>query len=78
MNVSGFKIRHFRRQEVGVPCSGIPEVAKPDTGAEEDAVRDFGVSAFRVSASGRVENLDIRDRETPKPEVLCGLNKGVG
>jgi hypothetical protein len=46
---------------------------KPDTGAEEDAARDFG-----VSTSGRVENLDIRDRETLKPEVLCGLNKGVG
>jgi hypothetical protein len=39
--------------------------------------KDFGVSTFRVSAGGRAENLDNRDREIVKPEVLCGLNKGV-
>jgi hypothetical protein len=39
--------------------------------------KDFCVSAFRVSASGRDENLDNRDREIAKPEVLCGLKKGV-
>jgi hypothetical protein len=49
---------------------------KPDTGAERD--QRFGVSTFQVSASGRVEELDIRGRETPKSEVLCGLNEGVG
>ena len=41
-------------------------------------VIDFGVSTFRVSASGRVEELDIMDHETSKSEVLCGLNEGVG
>jgi hypothetical protein len=50
---------------------------KRDTEAEEDVAKDFSVSAFRVSAGGRAENLDNRDREITKPEVLCGLNKGV-
>jgi hypothetical protein len=72
------EFRHFRRQEIGVPCSRIPEATKLDTRAEEDTVKDFSVSAFRVFAGGRVENLDIRDRETLKSKVLCGLNKGVG
>jgi hypothetical protein len=72
------KFWHFRRQEIGVPCSGIPEAAKPDTREGEDAVRDFDVSAFWVSAGGRVKNLDIRYHETPKSKVLYGLKKGVG
>jgi hypothetical protein len=39
--------------------------------------KDFSVLAFQVSAGGRAENLDNRDHEIAKPEVLCGLNKGV-
>jgi hypothetical protein len=46
---------------------------KRDTEAEEDVANfDFG-----ILVGGRVENLDNRDREITKPEVLCGLNKGV-
>jgi hypothetical protein len=41
-------------------------------------VRYFIVSTFQVSASGRVEELNVRDRETPISEVLYGLNEGVG
>jgi hypothetical protein len=47
---------------------------KHDTEAEEDVAKDFDIW---VSAGGRVENLDNRDREIVKPKVLCGLNKGV-
>jgi hypothetical protein len=50
---------------------------KRDTKVEEDVAKDFNISSFRVSAGGRVENLDNRDREIMKPEVLYGLNKGV-
>ena len=45
---------------------------KRDTKAEEDVANYFG-----ILVGGRVENLDNRDREILKPEVLCGLNKGV-
>jgi hypothetical protein len=62
-------------QRTGGEFSSTVNVAKPDTGAKEDAVRYFDISTFRVSTSGRVENIDIRNCETKKLEVLCGLNK---
>jgi len=68
-------IRHFRIQEIGVPCYGFPKATKCGMGVEQDTTKDFDVSGFRVSIGGRTENLDNKNHEIVKPEVLCALNK---
>jgi hypothetical protein len=44
----GSVFQYFRRQEIGVLCFGIYEVMEHNTVVEEDIVKYFDVSAFRV------------------------------
>jgi hypothetical protein len=69
--VSAF--RELRRQEVGIPCSGTPEVTKRDIDVQEDVAKHFGkidISGFERWKGREPRQQDSRNREIRYPEKV--------